>query len=116
MHSLSHSSLQDMVVCFSSIIDVLFVIPYSDILDEFWLIEVTGIEMVQGLHGWVHIVQLNEVSTPSFPFICEPFFNFYHLQDDVALWKSCNTYPAPHQLNVVHGISQPKGKFLQEKA
>jgi hypothetical protein len=70
-----------------NIIEVSFVIPYIQLLDDCNLLEVSGIELVRVLHGRFHNGCFEEIFTPSFPPSYHEFHEFYHLHDDVCHTK-----------------------------
>jgi hypothetical protein len=84
-----------------------------------WSIEVTGMELVHGLHGWIHISQLLE----KFLLLLFPLAVSYFLISinskmmlHLEIERSCITYPVSHQPYVVQGIFQPWGNFCKRRS
>jgi hypothetical protein len=97
IHPLTHSCLSDVIQVVqttevveldpSNIIDVAFVFPCVSVMDSSNMLEVSGMELVQVLHGRVHDDMFEEVFMPSFPSSYDSFFQCYPANDDLCYRK-----------------------------
>jgi len=69
------------------IVEVGFVIPYVQILDDCHGLEVSGMELVRVLHGRIYNGYFEECFTPAFPSSYEEFHSYYTIYDDLAYRK-----------------------------
>ena len=95
--SLNHSCLFDMIQVLQTtkivrvdpcdIVEVGFVIPYVQILDDCHGLEVSGMELVRVLRGRIYNGCFEECFTPAFPSSYEEFHSYYTIYDDLAYRK-----------------------------
>jgi hypothetical protein len=69
------------------IVEVRFVIPYVQILDDCHGLEVSGMELVQVLRGRIYNDCFEECFTPAFPSSYKEFHSYYTIYDDLAYRK-----------------------------
>jgi hypothetical protein len=71
----------------ANIVEVSFVIPYPQLLDDSNMLEVSGMKLVRVLRGRISEGGFKEYFTPSFPSSYDEFHSFYCTFDDVAYRK-----------------------------